>query len=106
MTPQTMFRIVLLLWTVIFIASFIDLNTGSEAAMAFGISSALKFVILQVVAAMLAIAAWVQGRRFDVGSRQRVASRIPGIIEMAILIGFVLFVVTAQLIAPGLANGG
>ncbi|MBV7378582.1 hypothetical protein [Maritimibacter dapengensis] len=103
MNAQTTFRIVLLLWTVIFIASFVDFGSGGE--MSLGVVSAWKFAILQILAAVLAVTAWIQGRRFDYGSRQRAASRIPGIIELAILIGIVLFVVTAQVIAPGLVGG-
>ncbi|HBZ45005.1 MAG TPA: hypothetical protein DEO85_13320 [Maritimibacter sp.] len=101
MDRRTSLRLALFLWTVAFIISFLDFNFGGgEQAVDVAVRNFRVFVIWQSLAIIFAIWAWIAGNGFEPKSSQRVSSRVPGILQIAIAIGVVLFVVTAGFIAP------
>jgi hypothetical protein len=106
MTATTALRAGLVLWTLAFILSFVDFGMTDATGDGFtrGMNKMGKFVLWQAVAGALAVALWVVGSRFERRSGQRVASRIPGVVLIAILLAFGLFVLSARFFS-GVAGG-
>lgn len=102
MTSQTLLRATLVLWTIAFILSFLEFQsaTPGDSVATGGLGAVGWFVLWQVIACALAVFCWGLGSRFEKRTAQRIASRIPGIIAIAIVIAFALFAGTA-----GLLNG-
>ncbi|MAM60390.1 hypothetical protein [Maritimibacter sp. UBA3975] len=98
MTAKTALRIGLTLWTLAFIVSFVDFGLTEPSGDGFtaGLNKVAKFVVWQGVAAVIAVALWVVGGQFEKRSAQRVASRIPGIVLIAILLAFGLLVMSSR----------
>lgn len=106
MTARTALRIGLLLWSVAFILAFIDFGMTEPSSDGFtaGLNKVAKFMAWQAVALVISVIVWVIGSRFERRSAQRVASRIPGIIMIAIALAFGLFILSSGLIG-GMAGG-
>lgn len=105
MTSQTRLRLALFLWTVAFVIAFLDFGFGAGGdALGFGLGSLERFGLWQGIAAVFAAWAWVVGGAAPRRSRQRVASRVPGVIQIAILIGVGLFLATAGLLSGSLVG--
>ncbi|MBV7408663.1 hypothetical protein [Maritimibacter sp. DP1N21-5] len=100
MDERSIFRVGLLAWTVTFIGAFLDMG-GALGGTIGGVRSMSHFVLWQGMAGVLAVFLFVYGRRFDVRSVPRVASRVPGILLIAILIAAALFWATAGMITDG-----
>ena len=95
MSETSIFRLGLLAWTVTFVGAFLDMGGRGGA---FGLS---HFLLWQAVASILAVLLFIYGRRFEKRSVQRVASRVPGILLIGILIAAALFAGTAGFITDG-----
>lgn len=100
MTPRTALRIGLLLWTIAFILSFLDTGLTGPSGDGFtaGMNKITSFLIWQGLALIFAIGVWVVGSRFERRSSQRVSSRIPGIVTIAMGIAFGLFIASSGML--------
>ncbi|MEC7764533.1 MAG: hypothetical protein VX874_21700 [Pseudomonadota bacterium] len=106
MNARTALRIGLLVWTIAFILSFIDFGMTEPTSDGFtaGLNKIAKFALWQGISLVVSIVVWVIGTRFEPRSGQRIASRIPGVVMIAIAIAFGLFILSSGLIG-GLAGG-
>lgn len=106
MTARTALRIGLLLWSAAFILSFIDFGMTDPSSDGFtaGLNKVAKFAAWQGLALIVSVVTWVIGNRFEPRSGQRISSRIPGVVMIAIVIAFGLFILSSGLIG-GLAGG-
>lgn len=105
MSTYTSLRIGLFLWTVAFVIAFVDLDLGAPDWLMLGVPSVWSFLIWQGIAVVFAVYVWITGRRFEAGSRERLASRLPGVIQIALAIALALFALTAQFLSPDIISG-
>lgn len=94
MDRRSVLRLVLFVWTVLFVLAFID---PAKVGMDIRMDPRQTFIVFQAAAGVLAVISFGLGFLFEKKTTQRVASRIPLIIAFAMALAFAMLPISAEL---------
>ena len=99
MTAQRLIWLLLVLWFAVYAWSVLYylLTPATGDGFTRGLNRLSGFMTWQMVAAGVAVAIWIAGRRFAIGSRARRISRGPALFALLPVVAFVLVVAYVQI---------